>query len=205
MAYGKFTLKMVKEELGLRVIENQRLFAEVPGFPASALLQEMLQAFSPLALAVNTEKSRSEWIVAPILADLKRTLDQPISLFSGISWPVAPERGLDGYCDYIISREPEQFYISAPVIVVVEAKKEDIVGGIGQCIATMYAAWLFNEQEGQPAERIYGIITTGNIWKFLQLEAKMVHIDRDEYHLQNLEKLMGILVHLVRTAAPATA
>ncbi|MEO0540676.1 MAG: hypothetical protein AAFZ80_07400 [Cyanobacteria bacterium P01_A01_bin.105] len=203
MAFSKFTLKQVKQELQIQVIENEHLFAEsVPIAQASDYLQTTLAEFSPLALSINTEKSRSEWIVAPVLADLRRQLDKQVSLFSGISWSVAPERGLDGYCDYIISADAEQFYLVAPVVTIVEAKKENIVGGLGQCIATMYAAALFNQQEGHPIQTIYGAVTTGTNWKFLKLQGQTAWIDIDEYFLENVGRLLGILRQIVQPISP---
>ncbi|GCL35647.1 MAG: hypothetical protein ACKO9I_12000 [Sphaerospermopsis kisseleviana] len=53
--------------------------------------------------------------------------------------------------------------INAPVILVVEAKNENIKGGLGQCIAEMYAAKLFNEREENEITEIYGVVTTGEI------------------------------------------
>jgi len=50
----------------------------------------------------------------------------------------------------------EQLYLSAPAIAIVEAKKEDIIGGLGQCIATLYAASIFNQRENNPIPCIYG-------------------------------------------------
>ncbi|MEG3979123.1 hypothetical protein QT970_31610, partial [Microcoleus sp. herbarium8] len=35
-------------------------------------------------------------------------------------------RGLSGYCDFLISRSPEQLVIESPVIALVEAKNDNI-------------------------------------------------------------------------------
>ncbi len=197
MAFSKFTLKRVKTDLGIAVVEDRRLFpADLPRVAISEHLQFTLDEFAPLALSINTEKSRSEWIIAPILAELRRQLNRQISLFSGISWSVDVAQGLDGVCDYIISGDSEQLYLSAPAIAIVEAKKEDLIGGIGQCIATMYAAALFNQREGNSIACIYGAVTTGTNWKFLTLEDKTASVDLDEYFLREIDLLMGILVQL---------
>jgi hypothetical protein len=197
MPYSQFSLKDVKE-LGIEIIENRRLFAEESKAEISDLLRTVLEKYVPLALAINTEKSRSEWIIAPILAELKDQLADKISVFSGKKLDVAPEMGLDGYCDYIVSLSPEQYYISAPILTIIEAKKEDIVAGLGQCIATMYAAEIFNEKEESNIPCIYGAVTTGTNWKFMKLEDKTAYIDRDEYYLKQIETLMGIFVHITQ-------
>jgi len=201
MAYSKFSLKTVKEQLGIKVIEDTRLFDPelIPKIPISEYLQTTLTEFAPLALSINTEKSRSEWIIAPVLAEVRKHYQNRISLFSGSTFTVDEARGLDGQCDYILSLNPEQLYIAAPIMTIVEAKKEDIVGGVGQCIATMYAAHLFNEREQQSLPWIYGAITTGTTWKFLKLHEQTVYLDRDEYYLKEIEVLMGIFCTIILT------
>ncbi|MDW8451955.1 MAG: hypothetical protein RML39_00675 [Oscillatoriaceae cyanobacterium SKYGB_i_bin93] len=132
-------------------------------------------------------------IVSPILIELRRQLDNRISLFSGKEFNVDPERGLIGYCDFIISLSPEQLLIEAPVITIVEAKNDNIESGLGQCMAEMIAAQLFNQRKGNEIRKIYGVITTGSIWKFLILEEKKLTIDLNEYFLNNVGKIIGIL------------
>lgn len=194
MAYSKFTIKSVKERLGVQIVEDVALFASaqiVPVIPSDHL-KTTLADYAPLALAINTEKSRSEWIIAPVLAEVRKLHQNQIGLFSGTTFVVDKAQGLDGQCDYIMSLSAEQFYISAPLLAIVEAKKEDIIGGIGQCVATMFAAQLYNEQEQQPLPAIYGAVTTGTTWKFLKLTDHTAWVDRDEYYLNDIETLMGI-------------
>jgi len=88
--------------------------------------------------------------------------------------------------------------INAPIIVIVEAKKENIKGGLGQCIAEMYAASLFNEREGNKITEIYGVVTTGEIWKFLKLSGERVQIDLAQYFLNDVNKILGILASGVK-------
>jgi hypothetical protein len=202
MAYSKFTLKDVKQKLGIDVIETEHLFSSssIEAVPISEYLKTTLEEFAPLALSINTEKSRSEWIIAPIMAEIRRTLNNTISLFSGSTFTVDEEKELDGQCDYIISLNSEQFYITAPVITIIEAKKENIVQGLGQCIATMYAADLYNKQEKNSLSAVYGCVTTGTTWKFIKLSENKAYIDIDEYYLNEIETLMSILLTIVRSS-----
>jgi hypothetical protein len=93
-------------------------------------------------------------------------------------------------------RSAEQFYVSHPVVAVVEAKKEDIPAGLGPCVAAMVAAQVYNEREGSPERHIYGTVTTGSNWRFLQLEGTTVFIDRPEYYLHQVGQVLAILVRL---------
>src|SRR5947209_6412995 len=132
MAYDDFTLDDVKQKLGLSVREAEGIFADVPPSAPSAWLEEALRDGAPLALAVSTEKARSEWIIAPILLEVRRRRRGEVSLFSGASFNVDDARGLMGFCDWIIARSPEQLTIEAPVVAIVEAKNEDFRRGIPQ-------------------------------------------------------------------------
>ncbi|MCI5149679.1 MAG: hypothetical protein D3916_09885, partial [Candidatus Electrothrix sp. MAN1_4] len=161
-------------------------------------VRKRLDEYVPLALAVNTEKARSEFIIAYLLLELRTYLDSQVSLFSGIDFDVDKEKRLNGFCDFIISLSTEQFFLTSPIIAVVEAKNENIIGGIGQCLAEMIAARIFNEQEGNTVKSIYGVVTTGSVWKFLKLTGNEAVVDRKEYHIEQAGKIMGILVAMVR-------
>ena len=201
MSYSKFTLKRVKQEFNLDIIESQDLFAAIEAVEISDYLHTTLNYNVPLALAISTEKARSELIIANVLLELKRQLNDQISLFSGINFDVDNDRDLNGFCDYLLSQSSEQFYLSAPVVAIVEAKNEQVTVGLGQCIAEMIAAKIFNDREGNPVSRIYGAVTTGNNWKFLKYEGDTVYIDRLEYYIDNVKKIMGILIRMVNLEA----
>jgi len=193
MSYSDFTLEDIRKKLHLKTSTRDNIFAEVIPLPASDFLKETLAYNVPFALGSNTEKSRSEMIIAPILLELTRKKSQQISLFSGVDFTVESSQGLNGICDFLISFSPDILLINAPVIAIVEAKKENIQGGLGQCIAEMYAARLFNEREGNQITEIYGAVTTGDIWKFLKLSDELVQIDVVEYFLNDIDKILGIL------------
>ena len=94
--------------------------------------------------AINTEKARSELLFAPILLEVRRHLQYQISLFSGVDFNVAPEKGLAGFCDFILSRSTERYFIVSPVVTIVEAKNENIKSGLRQCVAEMMVAQIAN-------------------------------------------------------------
>lgn len=197
MAYSDFTLAKAKEMLGLTLLENTNLFSEVREAETSKLLQSILTQYTPLAIAINTEKSRSEFLIAPVLAELKWRLETQVSLFSGTDFNVDSKRGLQGYCDYILSRSSEQYFITAPVVTIIEAKKENIVSGLGQCAAAMVAAQIFNSRTNSGVELVYGSVTSGSIWKFLVLKDNILSIDSVEYYISQVNKILGILIKQV--------
>lgn len=200
MAYSDFTLKKVKAEFQLKTVESVSLFDEVPEAEISSYLATTLTRNVQLALSINTEKARSELIIINILVEAKEMMAESISLFSGIDFTVDRERGLSGFCDYILSQSAEQLYLDVPVLAVVEAKNEDIISGLGQCIAEMYAAKLYNEKENRLLPCIYGAVTTGDEWKFLKLAEDTVFIDKPSYYISSIGKIMGILAHMLGKA-----
>jgi hypothetical protein len=201
MAYSDFSLAKVKNNFGLTLDETRNLFAETQLVLPSDTLKTLLTDYIPLATAISTEKARSEFLIAPILAEVRRSLNNRISLFSGNEFNVEPARGLQGFCDYIISGSPEQLFITAPVITIFEAKKEDIIGGLGQCVAAMVAAQRFNQNQGNEVDRIYGSVTTGTNWKFMILEGNTVYIDPIEYYIKEVDKILGILLQPFQTSS----
>jgi hypothetical protein len=199
MSFQEFSFPRVQQDLGLTVDEAD-LYSHVP---ASALREEFAAALtegSTLALAVNTEKAKSEFIIAPLLLEWRRSLGDRFGLFSGVELSVDPDRGLNGVCDFIISKSPRQFILTAPLIAIVEAKNDNLRSGLGQCIASMYAAQLFNQQSSAPIDAVYGAVTTGSAWKFLRLRQAVVTLDLMEYYIDNAGKILGILAHIAQGA-----
>lgn len=193
MSYSDFTIDDLKDKFGIKLIEDVALFPNPPSVDTPEQLTEILPRYILLATNINTEKARSELIIAPILAEFKFHFKDRISLFSGIEFNVDASVGLKGRCDFILSKSSEQLVLSAPVLMLVEAKNENIVGGIPQCIAEMIAAKRFNEAKGKPTAAMYGVVTTGSLWRFLKLEDERAYVDTIEYPVQNLDKILGIL------------
>lgn len=193
MSYSEFTLAKVKAIFDLTTNEKVDFFVDSPTLEPSLLLKEILAYNLPLALASNSEKARSEMIIAPILIELRKQLQDKINIFSGIEFNVSSEKGLTGVCDFIISDSLEQLFVSAPVVTLVEAKKENINASLGQCVAEMLAAQIFNERFENEVPAIYGTVTTGTNWRFLKLEKNIISIDLSEYYLRDIEKILGIL------------
>lgn len=151
----------------------------------------------PLALAIGTEKASSELIVSELLVELREKFEEKISIFSGIDFSVDVKKGLTGVCDFLVSLSPVQYYLEAPIIILVEAKRENPVSGFGQCIAEMLAAQHFNIEKDNNIPIIYGASTTGTVWQFLKLEGQKLYIDRAPYSIGQCDKILGILSSMV--------
>jgi hypothetical protein len=199
MAYSDFTLTRVRRELGVTIAETTGLFAEVGGVVPSELLQAILQRSGRLARLIGTEKAKSEFLISPILAEVAAQLNYQVSLFSGTEFNVDAEKGLLGFCDFILSHSPEQLDVTAPIVTIVEAKNDNLKNGLGQCMAEMVAAQIFNEREGNPKATIYGVVTTGTSWLFMQLVEGHIQMDDREYFINEVDQILGILMLPFRT------
>jgi hypothetical protein len=79
----------------------------------------------------------------------------------------------------------------------VEAKKHDIDEALGQCAAEMMAARIFNQRHGDPAETIYGCITTGELWQFLKLEGNLLKLDETKIFIEKVDLILGTLKAII--------
>ena len=201
MAYSNFTLESVLQTFQLEKIDTVGFFSEVETVEPSEHLTTALARKAPLATTIGTEKAKSEMIIADILVELREHFAQRISLFSGIDFNVDTENGLSGVCDFLISLSPGQSFLEAPVIILVEAKKDDLLIGLGQCVAEMLAAQRFNAEKENDIRCTYGATTSGTDWKFLKLEGKRLHIDMRVYTIERCDRLLGILASMVKQKA----
>ena len=158
MGFSNFTLRDVVRQFCLVTSEVPDLFADARDVEPSPLMRSILGEYTPLALAINTEKARSELLIAPILVEVRSHLSHRISLFSGVEFVADAAQGLTGYCDFLLARSAEQQFLTSPLLMVVEAKNENLKSGLGQCAATMVGARLFNQREGGPVDRLFGAV-----------------------------------------------
>ena len=201
MAYSNFTLGQVRKAFELDTVRKWGIFADIEPVEPSPLLTAVLERNMPFALAMGTEKAKSELIISEVLVELCIHFDNRVSLFSGIDFNVDASKELTGVCDFLVSLSPEAFELEAPVIALVEAKNSDVKLGVAQCAAEMVAAQRFNAEQGNSIPRVYGAITSGTDWLFLKLVDKTLHIDMRIYTLERCDRLLGILASMVKQEA----
>ena len=194
MSYSQFkTLASAKEAFGLVTKEGLRFLPQVDPIEPSETLRNFLEYSLPVALATGSEKARSELIISPVLMEVRQILQQRISFFSGEDFTVDETVGLNGTCDFLLSRSTELIDIEAPVFILVEAKKADLKSGLGQCAAEMVAAQRFNLNKGQSISTVYGCVSNGTQWRFMQLQAKVLTVDLNDYPLPPVAQILALL------------
>ena len=204
MAYSDFTLDKVLRQFAVRYAARE-LFPDLRPAVAPEWLAATLARGRQTA--TTSEKARSEFIVTPILLAAKELAGGTVALFSGERLTVDRDSGLDGECDYLLSLITRDFpvlqVIQKPVLCMVEAKKNDIESGLGQCAAQMVAAqrWNAGEEAGHNAgedgrrEVIHGCVTTGETWQFLRLDAaNELTLDERRLYLSDLPAVLAALL-----------
>lgn len=197
MSYSQFTtLALALNSFSLNIRE-ERFFPVIEPIAPSEILQSYLNETLPIA-ASGSKKVRSEGIIYPVLIEVRRILNRQIAVFSGEEFSVDETVGLNGIVDFLISRSPIISTIEAPAAVIVEAKKADIKSGYGQCVAEMVAAQRFNQAFDRSLKAIYGCVSNGTQWRFLQLEENSVTIDLTDYPLPPVETILAFLVWMLQ-------
>lgn len=195
MPYRSFTYRSVRERLGIDFQQTSGQFATLSQLRPSEWLTQTLTRTRPLVTGRISDKGRAELLTAPVLVEVREQLDRRVALFSGIKFDVDRQAGLCGACDFLLSRDPLLLDVGHPAVVVTGAVREDLNGSTPPCIAVMRAAQRFNtSRDGNTS--IYGAVTSGSWWRFLQLDGDTVTIDLREYPITELPLILGILVHM---------
>jgi hypothetical protein len=191
MSYSDYqTLKELTKKLAI-TYQVTNLFPHIQEVPPSKFLLHSLEVAKMLP-STFSEKSRSENLITPILFDVYEHSHQSITIFSGCSLNINEQ--LSGICDYIVAGKSRLLALDSPIVCIVEAKNRSIEEGLAQAGAEMVAAQLFNQQEQNEIETIYGVVTNGIDWKFLKLSQKILLIDENMYFSsgENLNVLLGV-------------
>lgn len=188
MDYGDFTLEEIELRFGVRNRTGQ-LFPLVTPVEPGEKLKEALQLATELP--VRSEKARSETIVFPLLVELRSRNNKFFTIYSGDVLNADEEKGLRGECDFILAKDVGSFSINYPITQIVEAKKNDLEIGVPQCAAQLIGAQVFNRKKGVALDKLYGCVTTGNEWMFMQLEQDLL-IDPRVYYLNEINQLLGV-------------
>jgi len=186
--YSNFTIEDIKA-LGLSTIRGL-LFETIAPIAASEFLLKTLAINREVP--AESEKAKSELLITPVLSEIRLRNHKNMTYFSGYKFNVDAQRGLKGFCDFIISKKYNAAFIESPLMAIVEAKhNQDLLDAAPQCIAEMYAAQIFNHRNGEQVPFIFGAVTNGYEWLFLRLQHDQITIDIDRYTLKNLPQLLG--------------
>ncbi|GAB3637746.1 hypothetical protein GCM10027422_33360 [Hymenobacter arcticus] len=193
LTYSQVTFKDLKDNFGVS-IESKPFLPAIAPLPLPEWLRQYFSV-NPLAPAVTkSEKAISELIIAPVLSAVKAHYNGQLGVFSGEPLNAA---GLVGVCDFIITTNPRSYLPEPPLMVLVEAKRQDISSGIPQCVAEMIAARQLNEEAGLHYPASYGCVTTGIEWQFVRLVGEQAISDPNLLFYTDLEQVLGCFSWLI--------
>lgn len=204
MAFGDFTYPAVVTHFGLSEATAD-LFGSATPLAPTPEFAVVYRRHLKLSVAGNTgEKAKSEWLIAPVLSELWSRYEGRINLHSGTEFEADADADLTGFCDFLIGRGQQLPQLVAPLLVVIEAKKDALENGYGQCIAGMVGLQRFNARAGHPVPAVYGGVTTGGLWRLMRLEGTVITYDSNEFGVNPPDKLLGALVAMIESLLAVT-
>ena len=171
-------------------IKNQMIEPSTEFLEALSFNQENIDIYA-------SEASRTEVIIFPILREIYKEYYHDYSLW--IQKSISYDEFLTGTPDYLISKRSAfgKTVLEPPLVVVVEAKKNDFEQGWGQCLAELVAAQKLNKEV---TSTIYGIVTDGKLWEFGKLTYDHFIKNQEGYTIDHLAQLFGVLHFVFQSA-----
>ena len=189
MAFSDYkNISQVQKEFGIRYQEENFIVAERVE-PSSHFREEY--EFNQKNIDVFTsEAARTDLVITPTLREVYKNFHEQYSFW--IQKPIAYNDKLSGTPDYLIATRSAlgKTVLDLPLVVVVEAKKNDFEQGWGQCLAELVAAQKINDNVEKP---IYGIVTDGELWKFGKLVGSTFISNLEGYTVGDLAELFGAI------------
>ena len=198
MAFSDFkTVPEVQKKFGIRHIENDFIKIEDGASPSEQFLQEL--EFTRQYIPVfASEGARCEAVIYPILREVYKAYAANYALW--IKEPLAYDETLSGTPDYFLSTRSElgMLIVGTPLIILVEAKKNDFEQGWGQCLAELVAAQKINADADVP---VHGIVSDGRSWEFGYLIGDSFTRNRTSFSVDNLPTLFGAIDFVFKAAS----
>ena len=141
-----------------------------------------------------SEYAICESIIYPILKEVYKKYAERLALWSHRSISYGDE--LAGVPDYLLATKSAlgKVVLGQPLLLVVEAKKNNFEEGWGQCLAGMVMAQAINKD---PSFTIYGIVSDGEVWQFGKLLASEFTSQRTFFTLNDLRRLFGAIDYVM--------
>lgn len=193
MAFSDYkTIAQVQEEYNIKYLEED--FIEITELkPSDSFIREF--EFSEKNMDIFTsESSRCENIIYPILREVYKSFVDKYTLWSHKS--ITYDAKLNGTPDYLFSTKSElgKTVLGCPIVIIVEAKKNDFIEGWGQCLAELIAVQKINKTEDFS---VYGIVTDGELWQFGTLVSDKFTKSKLRITITDLDKIFGTISFLL--------
>ncbi len=195
MAFTDFkSISEVQKEFNIKFSEGS--FVQIKEFEISQHFLEDLEFSLDHIDIFISEPSRCENIIYPILREIYKNYADNYSLWSHKS--ISYNDRLSGIPDYMISTKSElgKTVLGRPLLIIVEAKKNDFEQGWGQCLAELVTAQKINSNDELP---VYGIVTDGELWQFGKLVRNEFTKEKIRLTINDLPEIFGAIAHLIES------
>ena len=197
MAFSDFKqISDVQEKFRIKYTANDFFKVEVAN-PSDQFLQEFRFTLQNINV-FSSEASRCEAIIFPVLREAYKAYADTYALW--IRQQIAYDETLSGTPDYLIATKSElgMTVVGTPLIMLVEAKKNDFEQGWGQCLAELVAAQKINADPDVP---VYGIVSDGERWQFGKLVGDDFTQNRKSFSVDDLPTLFGAINAVFKAAS----
>ena len=197
MAFSEYkTISQVQKEFGVKYKEDNFIVAQ-DSEPSAVFLEEF--EFNRENIDVYTsEASRTDLIITPILREVYKQYHNKYSFW--IQKSITYNDKLSGTPDYIIATRSAlgKTVLELPLVIVVEAKKNDFEQGWGQCLAELIAIQKINDDADIAVQ---GIVTDGELWKVGKLMGDTFTSNIEGYTVSNLPRLFGAINYIFQAVS----
>ena len=200
MAFSDFKkISEVQERFKIKYMTRD-LFQIEAANPPDQFLQEFRFTMQNINV-FSSEASRCEAIIFPVLREVYKAYADNYALW--IREPIIYDETLSGTPDYFVATKSElgMTVVGTPLIILVEAKKNDFEQGWGQCLSELVAAQKINADPDIP---LYGIVSDGKLWEFGHLVGDAFTQNRTSFTLDDVSTLFGAVDAVFKAAAEAS-
>ncbi len=183
-SFSQVTMSELSTEFGI-TIEGKSFLPNIEPIETPSWLAHIIEKNTQKLATMRSEKSISEALIAPVLMAVQELFEDKITIFSGE--PLNSEK-ISGICDFLISKTPRALEPQGNYCILVEAKKQDLLSGIPQCVAEMYIA----QEKNADNKIIYGCVSTGLEWLFISLENNKASTDTKIFALNEISRILGV-------------
>lgn len=201
MALSNFgTISEALEAYGIRY-EDGVFVVPTSATPGTLFLAELQFSIENIDV-YSSEGARTELIISPILREIYKNYVETLAFW--VQKPMTADALLSGVPDYIFGTKSPlgKKVLGTPLVLIVEAKKNDFEQGWGQCLAELVAAQIINRETAKP---VYGIVTDGLLWRIGKLTEKVFVQDTGKYTTDSTAQLFGAIDFVLASSLSSDA
>lgn len=194
MAFNRKKKSLVEVLTTYKLRYEEEVFFIKTDFPLPDTINEELDFVLEHLDYKCSESAIREYVISPFLKAAWREYAEDFLLW--VEKEIRFDETLNGVPDYVISRKSTmgKIFFESPHVAVIEAKKDDFIGGWAQCALEMYAIHKINNADNAT---VFGIVTNGDTWEIASLENGNFVKYKNSFSLNNKKELYNALCSLL--------